>query len=252
MRTIGTGIVVLLTGALSPALAGITVTSYQTVALTNAFAPLSQSQYFAQETLVNVSPALAQVSGDWTGTNAGGSTNTWHWVGSSQASSTTAFDANSYTVTAAGSFAYELDTTAEFIDPRSSNIYTPGGAADYQGFFTLDTAAEYTITVELTARSRVLLGSVEAGFIFNASNHGTTPQLFQRSGTIPAGHYEIRANSSLAAPLFPNGVNHFEASGGFADLIFNVQVPEPAEITVLALLGACGVSRRLRPTRQRG
>ncbi len=46
MRTISKGLVALLVSALaSPALAGITVTEYRTVALTNAFAPLSQTQY---------------------------------------------------------------------------------------------------------------------------------------------------------------------------------------------------------------
>jgi len=96
MRTISKGLVALLVSELvSPALAGITVMEYRTVALTNAFARLSQTQYFEQETIVNVSPALAEVSGDWMGTNAGGSTNTWHWTGFARAASNTVFDADS-------------------------------------------------------------------------------------------------------------------------------------------------------------
>ena len=199
----------------SPALAGITVTDYRTVALTNAFAPLSQNQYFAQETLVNVSPALAEVSGDWMGTNAGGTTITWHFVGSSRATSTTAVDADSYTVTAAGSFAYEINTTADFIDPRSSSIYAPGGAANYRGFFELDGPATYTVSVQLNQDSGVSLGSFETGFIFDHFNAGNIPVLFQMTGTIPAGRYQILATTGLGTPLFPNGVNHFDASGGF-------------------------------------
>ena len=57
MRTIARGLAGLIVCALaSPALAGITVTSYQTVALSNGFAPTSQTKYFAQETLTDVSP----------------------------------------------------------------------------------------------------------------------------------------------------------------------------------------------------
>src|SRR5438045_2125543 len=78
----------------SPAVARITVTSYTTAAGTNAYAPLSQDQYFDQKTLTNVSPAVADVSDDWTGTNIGGSTSTWHWIGSTQTSSVTTFTAN--------------------------------------------------------------------------------------------------------------------------------------------------------------
>src|SRR4051794_38611416 len=112
-------IALLLCVVAGPAMAGLTVTSYQTVALTNAFAPLSQDQYFSQQTLANVSPAHAEVSGDWTGTNAGGSTPTWHWTGSAQITSSTAFDGSSLSVTGSGSFGHELTTTTEFIDPRS-------------------------------------------------------------------------------------------------------------------------------------
>jgi hypothetical protein len=43
--------------------------------------------------------------------------------------STTASDGDSLTITAAGSFAYALDTTADFVDPSSSTIYGPGAAA---------------------------------------------------------------------------------------------------------------------------
>src|SRR5687768_12357808 len=246
MRTISKGLVALLVSALvSPALAGITVTEYRTVALTNAFAPLSQTQYFAEERLVNVSPALAEVSTDWMGPNAGGSTNTWHFVGTSQATSTTAFDAGSYTVTAAGSFTYKLNTTAEFEDPRSSGIYSPGGAANYRGFFEIDNPANYTILAQLNERGRVRLSSFEGLVVFDRFNLGPTPMLVNLTGTVPAGHYDLLMSTSLVAPNLPNGVNHFTASGNFEDVRFTVQVPE-ANSLVLAISTIGSTLRRRR------
>lgn len=224
--------------------AGITVTSYQTVALTNAFAPLSQDQYFAQQTLANVSPALADVSSDWTGSNAGGSTATWHWVGSAQAMSTTAFDANSLTVTAAGSFVYEFNTTAEFSDPRSSTIYSPAGSANYRGFFETDVPLVYMISVQLNRRGRVRLGSLEGGVVFDYLNLNPAPFFLELSGTIPRGHYDFLASTSLAAPNFPNGVNHFVESGSYENLTLTVQVPEPKTLGLLIVAMAMYCRRR--------
>src|SRR5690242_9098083 len=82
--------------------AGITVTSFTTTAETNAYAPFSKAQYYDEQPLANVSPAVADVSADWTGTNVGGTTPTWHWVGASHTESSTSFDANVLTVTGAG------------------------------------------------------------------------------------------------------------------------------------------------------
>jgi len=221
----------LLTLALAQsALAGITVTSYSTVALTNAWAPVGGTQYFERQELLNVSPAVAQTSGDWVGTNTGGSTDTWHYVGASQATSTTSFDASSLTVTAAGSFAYEITTTAGFVDPRSASIFTPGAAANYRGFFEIDTTAEYSAAVQLNRNSGISLGSFEAGFIFNQFNFGTTPVLFQMSGTIGPGRYQVLGSTGAGAPNFPNGVNNFAAIGGFENLLFSVEVPEPTTL----------------------
>src|SRR5437868_5900688 len=89
-------------GVAAPALAGITVTSYTTTAEQNAYAPFSQAQYFDKRTLTNTSPAVVDVSDNWTGTNVGGTTSTWHWVGASHIETTTAFAATSLTVTGAG------------------------------------------------------------------------------------------------------------------------------------------------------
>jgi hypothetical protein len=222
----------LLVAILAPqASAGITVTSYQTVAETNGYAPSLQGPYFAQQTLENLSPALAEVSGDWTGPNADGTPDTWHFVGTSQASSTTAFDANSYTVTAAGSFVYELNTSADFVDPRPS-VFSPGGAANYRGFFAIDTAARYVLSIRLNQYSGVSLGSFESGFIFNQFNSSANPVMVQFTGTIAAAHYQILATTGTGPANLPNGINHESASGSFEDLTFVVQVPEPTAFTV--------------------
>jgi len=133
MREISNLLAIVLSGA-SSALAGITVTSYQTLAGANAWAPLGGTQYVDQERAENVSPASVSAAGDWTGTNAGGTTPTWQFVGSAQAVSTTTFDANSLTVTSAGSFAYEITTSPGFVDPRSVSILSPGAGANYNGF----------------------------------------------------------------------------------------------------------------------
>src|SRR5258708_4968956 len=94
-----------------PALAGISITHFHTTVEVNGYAPVSQTQYFDQQRLTNVSPVSAQVFDDWWGPNTGGSINTWHYVGSAQIRSTTTFDSNSLAVTGAGAFAYTVDTT---------------------------------------------------------------------------------------------------------------------------------------------
>jgi hypothetical protein len=148
----------------------------------------------------------------------------------SQATSTTAFDANSLTVTAAGSFAYDLTTTGDFVDPSSDSIYSPGGAADYECYFTLNAPSTYVVNVELDGHSKVFLGSFEAGFIFNQFNVGPAPLLVHLTGTIPVGHYEIGVESGLGVPNFSNGIHQYSANGGFSNFNFSVQVPEPTTL----------------------
>jgi hypothetical protein len=230
----------------SPALAGITVTSYSTVALTNAWAPVGGTLYFEREELLNVSPAFAQTSGDWMGRNAGGSTNTWHYVGSAQVTSTTTFDANSLIVTAAGSFGYDITTTADFRDPRSASVFTPGATANYEGFFTTDVPVTYSISVELQQWGKVFFGSFATGFIFNEVNPSTTPRLVQRSGTVAPGQYQLGASAGLGAPNLSNGVNHYMASGSFANLTFTVQVPEPNSFGSVITMVLMTLRRRTR------
>jgi hypothetical protein len=222
----------------SPALAGITVTSYTTTALTNGFAPSFQGPYFAQETLENVTPALADVSGDWIGSNSDGTPATWHFVGASQSSSTTTFDANSYTVAADGSFEYELDTTAQFVDPRPT-VLTPGGAANYEGFFNTDVPVAYSIVGLLNQHARVRLNTLSGSVIFNQSNPTSVPMPVNLAGTIPAGQYRVFFTTGVGVPNFPNGVNHFEARGSYEGVIFAVQVPEPTALSlVISIIGA--------------
>lgn len=241
-RTIG----FLLAAALlicSSAAAGITVTEYQTVAQVNGYAPVSQTQYYAQQTLVNVSPALAQVSGDWMGTNAGGSTITWHYVGSAQTTSTTTFDASSLTITAAGSFAFRVDTTPDFVDPSSSTIYGPGAAANYEALFNTDVPTTYMISAQLNQRGRVRLNTLGGAVVFDHSNPTPNPTTVNVGGTIAPGQYRVLMTASLGTQL-PNGVNHYVASGSYENVIFTVQVPEPSTLGVV--ISIIGVTPRRR------
>jgi len=207
--------------------AGIAVTSYETVALTNGFAPVSQAEFFARQALANVSPATAEVSGDWIGPNAGGSTPTWHFVGHSQTHSETTVVDNGFRATASGSFSYEITTTADFIDPRSGSVFAPSGAANYEGFFDTDVPTTYAITAQLNQLARVTLNSLSGSFIFNQSNPTATPLTVNLDGTIPPGRYRVLFTTGLGAPNFPNGINHYAASGSYENVTFTVQVPEP-------------------------
>jgi hypothetical protein len=230
-----------------PALGGLVVTSYRTVASTNGYAPVSQAQYFAEQRLENVSPAIAEVSGDWTGPNADGTPNTWHFVGTSRATSTTTITADSYTVEAAASFAYQVDTTADFIDPRSTSVFGFGVAAQYRGFFETDVPIMYSITARLNQQVDVRLSLIGGTIIFNESNPSSTPRILTLAGTIPPGRYQFLAGTGLSGPILPNGINHFGASGSVENLVFTVRVPEPNAIGI----GAALVAVRLRQRRPR-
>ena len=226
MRTVFAGVIAVCSLA-SSALAGITVTSYRTTAHTNAFAPVGGSQYISDETLNNISPAEASVFGDWTGPNAGGMTDTWHWVGSAETHIVTSFNDSILSITGFGSFAHQLTTTSDFVDPRSAGVFTPGSAADYRCTVTVDVPTFYTISVELGQFGRISLTSPQTGFIFDETNFDSTPRVVQLSGTLPSGSFAMRANTSIGAPNFANGVNDYLRSGGFEDLSFTLQIPEP-------------------------
>lgn len=214
---------------------GLVVTSYRTLASTNGYAPTNQTQYFSEQRLENISSALAEVSGDWTGPNSNGTPNTWHFVGSSRASSTTTITPDSYTVEAAASFEYLIETTSAFVDPRSISIFGPGGTAQYRGFFETDIPLLYSITAQLNQRGRVRLSSFAGAEIFDVSNSAIAPQLLNLSGLVPPGQYQFLAAAGVGAANLPNGINHYERSGSFENLVFTVSVPEPRTLGIGAI-----------------
>src|SRR5262245_29867952 len=160
----------------SPAPGALVVTTYRTIASTNGFAPTSMTQYYAEQRLDEITPAVAEVFGDWTGPNADGTPNTWHFVGTSRATSATTITADSFSVDAAASFAYEINTTADFIDPQSTSIFGFGGSAQYRGFFESDVPIAYTITAQLNQRGRATLTSSTGMIIFSEINFEVTPR----------------------------------------------------------------------------
>jgi hypothetical protein len=235
----------------SPAFGRLVVTSYQTVVSTNGFAPTSQTQYIALQTLANITPAHAEVSGDWTGPNADGTPDTWHFVGTSRATSTTTITPDSYTAEAAAAFAYEINTTPDFVDPRSASVFTPGGAANYNGFFTTDVPLVYVITARLNQRGRVRLNQIGGPEIFDENNLTVIPRLLNLTGVLPPGQYQFLATTSLSAANLPNGVNHYARSGSFENLVFEVRVPEPSlfGLILAVVLGTLPARRRKSRTR---
>jgi hypothetical protein len=238
----------------SPALAGLTVTSYRTLAQTNGYAPTNQTQYFAEQRLETISPADAFVSGDWTGPNADGTPDTWHFVGTARATSRTTITPDSYTVEAGEiSFAYLIDTTSSFVNPTSINIFGPSGTGQYRGVFETDVPLVYDISAQLNQRGRVRLSTFSGPEIFDENNSSTTPRLLTLTGTIPPGTYQFLATSGLGAANLPAGVNHYERSGSLQNLVFSVRVPEPGApgIAVTTLILATLTRfprRRARPS----
>jgi hypothetical protein len=232
-----------------PALGQVAVSSYKTVAETNAYAPLSQDQYFQQQTLTNTSPAIADVAADWTGTNRNGTTTTWHFTGASHTETTTTVANDRIRIVGAGSFSYDLLTTADFVDPGGGSFYRPGGTADYECSFQTFASGRYTLSVQLGRWGHVHLGSVEYGTLFDQFNAGVTPVLVDSSAVLPDGHYFFQVNSGLAAPNLPPGVNHYPASGSFTGLDLLIQAPEPEAFRYAGLAAAAMLTARSRMRR---
>jgi hypothetical protein len=245
MRHVSISIAIMLMCA-PPALAGITVASYSTTAGVNAWAPVGGTDYIEIESLENISPAAADASADWTGTNVGGSTTTWRFVGTAQATSNTTFDSNSLTVTGAGSFAYDITATADFINPSSASIFSPGAGANYEGFFNTDVPLTYSISGQLNLRGRVRLNSLSGLVVFDQRNSTSTPLVVNFAGTISPGDYQVRFTTGLGAPNLPNGVNHFEASGSYENVTFTVQVPESNHFGIWTVTIVIAGARRTR------
>src|SRR5438552_14783221 len=155
-----------ISGVASTVGAGISVSSYDTQAQANAYAPLSQASYYDTHDLPNMSPATAAVSDDWSGTNAGGSTNTWRMVAAAHIGTTTNANASNLTITGSGSFSYEITTVAGFVDPsRTTTLYGPGAAGAYECDFSIDAPATYAIAAKLNQYSVIQFGSVSSGDI---------------------------------------------------------------------------------------
>jgi hypothetical protein len=244
-------VVIAICGGVPPARAGVSVSSYQTVAGTNAFAPLSQSQFFQKQVLTNVSPAQADANGDWSGTNYGGSVDTWHWTGSAHASTLTTFNANALNIAGDGSFNWEISTTADFFDPgRVATLYAPGAGANLQCLFTVDAPATFALSCQLNSLSSVSLVLQAGGaWIVNQSNFGSRPMTVNASGTLLPGNYQLVSAASLAGIEFTQGQNHEIESGSFSSFSFDLQTPEPVS-TGTIVIGHCCLARHGR--RRRG
>jgi hypothetical protein len=235
-------------GGLTPVRAGITVSTSDTGAQTNAYAPLDKSAYYAIDQKSFTSPATADVAQDWVGTNVGGSTNTWHMVASAHINTTTSIAANSYTVTASGSFSYSISTTADFIDPTTvTTIFIPADSAGYQGIFTIDVPGTYVLSATLGHHTGVSLSSFTTGTVYNKLYSGAQTFTVSQFGTIPAGMYQVTASEGSATSFLP-GENEFADAGSFSDFSFSLQVPEPSLplMAVLALV-SCAHWRLRRP-----
>jgi hypothetical protein len=196
--------------------------------------------------MIDVSPAHAQVSGDWWGPTVGGTLNTWHWGGNAQVTSSTAFDATCLHATADGTFAHSLTTTAQFVDPRPST-YTPSSAANYKCYFEIDQSAHYSVGVDLARSSVVRLFRFGTGYLINEFNTSLSPpRRFEATGMLAPGSYLIEANSSIAAANLPNGINFYSRSGSYSNYSFFVQVPEPRAVMLASDGALVAIQRRKR------
>ena len=242
-------VVVILIGIIAvSAGAAVTVSSFDTQAEANAYAPLDKSAYFATDDKPNASPAVGDVSADWLGTNLGGSTTTWEMVAAAQINTVTTTTGQNLTITGAGSFSYDLTTTTGFIDPTSQTVlYAPEAAADYQCYFSLDTPASYNFSALLGGYSALDFFSVSTGsIIFSRVKFGGAPSSVATSGTVGPGDYGVGVTANFGPPDLPPGVNDSAATGSFSGFSFSVVVPEPRFVALATALAAAGARRARR------
>jgi hypothetical protein len=240
-------IATLLAGITLPVAAMLSVTSFDTEAQANAYAPLSKAMYYDVQDMPNISPASASVSDNWSGTNIGGSTNTWNMVTSANISTTTTVGPNSLAVTGGGGFNYNITTTAAFVDPTSvTTLYVPGADGSYGCFFTVDAPASYTISGQLIGSSTIYFASTLGNVIFQQQHFGTLTKTINVSGIILPGQYQISAGADQSGPsgLSP-GINNVLQSGSLNNFSFTLQVPEPS-LLVVTFTSAMFILRRRR------
>ena len=227
--------------------ATITLGQHRTLAETNAYAPLSQDQYYQEQRLINVTPAAADAVGDWTGTNVGGSVDTWHWVGHAHLETSTSATSTVLSISGAGSFVFDLTTFPGFIAPNNqATVFVPGCAADYTCSFTIDSPTNYSASALLGQFALFRLSSTQNGTIFSQSNGTSTAVPVSFSGTLPAGDYSFRANTSLAI----NAIGTTHQQGSLSNFNLAVGVPEPtggATGAIIATMGIVRARRRVRP-----
>jgi hypothetical protein len=212
-----------------PVRAGISVSSYDTSAQTNAYAPLDKSSYFTSLEKPNTTPATVDVEEDWSGTNAGGIAETWRWIGAAHANSMTNISANALTISGAGSFSYDLSTNSDFTDPTQvSTLFSPLASSGYLCHFSTNVPTAYSLSVQLQGHSGVQLFSLKDGtFVVNETHFGGLPTMVAASGVLPAGDFVVSPAANLAAPILPSGMNHVTGSGSYNDLLFSLNIPEP-------------------------
>jgi hypothetical protein len=215
-------------GWLMPVRAGITVSRSDTIAQTNAYAPLDKSAYYAIDKKSFTSPATADVSQDWSGTNVGGLTNTWRMITSAHLATTALITQTSMMVSGSGAFNGDISTTEDFVDPTSvATLFAPKSAAGYNGFFTIDAPANYTLSGILGRDGGVSFTSIQNGVIYQKTYVGGLTFNVDQSGVIPPGDYQITASVGLGFSNFFPGINHEAESGSFDNFSFILQVPEP-------------------------
>jgi hypothetical protein len=185
-------VVIVFCGGVLPARAGVSLSSYDTQVQANAYAPPDQSAYYSDNSKHNTSPASGDINADWSGTNVGGSDTTWHMTALVNANSTTTTTPNSLAIAGAGSFAYEITTTAGFSEPlKHATLFTPGANCGVGSVFTIDQPATYSISVLLNGDSSVSLASFSDGFLLNQGHIGSLPKLVTMEGVLSSGKYQV-------------------------------------------------------------